>query len=129
MTGIVSLVPRLLAKPPHLLVSGEQGAIVPVSRAGAEGPPIAVGKRTIHQLARSLASEPRPTQFLGMSYTLEGRLIAIGLTPELEEAWSYGLPSGTYQSQVQTPVWARMLSSQSGQWLLAGAGRIRPRGR
>lgn len=121
VTGIVSLVPRLLAKPPHLLMAGEQGAIVPVSRAGAEGPPIAVSNRTIHQMAHSLAGDPRPTQFLGMSYTLEGRLIAIGLTPALEEAWSYGLPAGTYQTQVQTPVWTRLLAGPSGQWLLAGA--------
>ncbi len=118
--GVVSLVARRLARPPYLLATGEQGVIVPISRSGGEGPAISVGQRTIHQLAANPTTSPRPTQFLGMSYTVDGRSIAVGLTPELREAWSYGLPGGVYSTQVQTPIWAQLLKGESGQWLLAG---------
>ncbi len=118
--GVVSIAPRWLAKPPYLLVTGERGLIVPISRSGVEGSPIALGQRTIHQLVGHPDREPHTIQFLGMSYTLDGRLIAVGLTPDLQEAWSYGLPGGVYNSPVRTPVWARMLAGSRGQWLLAG---------
>jgi hypothetical protein len=118
--GVLSIAPRWLAKPPYLLVTGERGLIVPISRGGVEGSPIALGQRTIHQLVGHPVREPRTIQFLGMSYTLDGRLIAVGLTPDLQEAWSYGLPGGVYSSPVRTPVWVRMLEGSIGQWLLAG---------
>ena len=109
-----------IARPPYLLATGEKGVIVPISRTGGEGPAISVGQRTIHQLAANPTTSPRPTQFLGMSYTVDGRSIAVGLTPELREAWSYGLPGGIYITQVQTPIWAQLLKGPAGQWLLAG---------
>ena len=37
LPGVTSLVPRMLAKPPYLLVTDERGLIVPVSRTGCRG--------------------------------------------------------------------------------------------
>jgi hypothetical protein len=55
-----------------------------------------------------------------MSFTLEGRLIAIGLNRNLQEQWSYGLPNGVFQSQVKTPTSVKITGGDSWQWLLAG---------
>ncbi|MCA9213611.1 MAG: hypothetical protein KDB27_11125 [Planctomycetales bacterium] len=104
----------------RLLVCGDSGTVSPLLPSdGAAQKPIAVAGRTIHSLTRS-SGQQRPTQILAMSYTLEGRLIAIGLNRSLEEQWSYGLPNGVFQSQIRSPLSAKMFSDRTWQWLMAG---------
>ena len=105
----------------RLLTCGDDGAIHPVFFSdGRSEKSIVIAGRTIHRLVKSVSRSSRPTQMMGMSFTLEGRLIAIGMNRNLQEQWSYGLPNGIYQSQVQTPISVSMLEGNPLQWLLAG---------
>ena len=118
--GVPSITVRRLARPQYLLITDDSGLIRSVSNTGKEGPSITVSNRTIHQLIASRSPAAQPTQFLGMSLTIEGRLITLGLTNQLQELWSYGLPQGTYQSQVEICHSAQLWDDTGYQWLLAG---------
>jgi hypothetical protein len=128
----ISLVPRWQAGPPHLLATGDQGWLLPISPAGREGSPVTVGQRTIHQLAARDSgdtpegadsgeqTQPRAAPFLGISYSLEGRLIAVGLNMKLEEQWSYELPAGLFRHPVRAAQWVPLFGPALGCWLLPG---------
>jgi hypothetical protein len=105
----------------RLLVCGDSGQITPIFFSdGQTEKPIVVAGRAIHSVTKTITTSTRPTQVLGMSFTLEGRLIAIGLNRNLQEQWSYGLPNGVFQSQVRTPVSVKLFDGSAWQWLLAG---------
>ncbi len=118
--SVTSIAPRYLAKPPYLLITSDRGTLRSVSRAGEEGPSITIPNRTIHQLKANRSKTQRPTQFLGISLTVDGRLIAVGLSAGLQESWSYGLPSGFYRSQVETVQSSQLFEGDENQWLLVG---------
>jgi hypothetical protein len=46
--------------------------------------------------------------------------VAIGLSQDFQEVWSYGLPRGAYGNQIQFAASCRLLDRPGGQWLLAG---------
>ncbi len=116
-----------------LVVQGETGAILPVGLGGeiaaAEfiGPP----PRVLHGLAFRASLDPshppagNRAVCLGLSYTLEGRPIALGLDPRRKESWAYGLPAGVFRFQVHPPQWTAWPSEkpgspQRGAWWIAG---------
>jgi hypothetical protein len=108
------------AQPGRLLACPDTGLIVPIFVNGEPEKPIAVGERAIHAMTASARDRRRPTEYLAMTYSLDGRLIAVGLGRNLEERWSYGLPAGIYRTQVDSPVSVEMLTEGPLQWLLAG---------
>ena len=118
--SVTSIAPRYLAKPPYLLITSDRGTLRSLSRSGQEGPAITIPNRPIHHLTANRSPSSRPTQFLGISLTVDGRLIAVGLSDALQEAWSYGLPAGFYRSQVETVQSSKLLAGQENQWLLVG---------
>ena len=117
---VASLAVQRLARPPHLLVTGEPGSLLPIGADGATGTPLTVGSRTIHQLFAAGTTDQRPTQMLGLCYTVEGRLIAVGMDAKLNEVWSYGLPGGVYRKPLQIAQWVADGDGTSGFWILAG---------
>ena len=120
LPAIGSLAIQRRSQPPHLLLSGSDGRLVPVAANGQAGAPLAVGRRTIHQLFAAQTSFARPTQMLGLSYTVEGRLIALGLDERLNEVWSYGLPAGLYGKPLQIAQWIAGPRAERAYWLLIG---------
>jgi hypothetical protein len=104
----------------QLFITGEDGSLLPIDADGRAGQPIAIGQSTIHQIESCGEDRPRPCHFMGMSYSIEGRLIAVGLSASLQEQWSYGLPAGVFRHQVQSPRWAPLWGADQGAWLLAG---------
>jgi hypothetical protein len=118
--GIVSLAAQRRAEPHHLLAVSDQGQLLPITFDGRAGDVVTTGQRTIHQLSASGSPAARPTEFLGLSYAVDGRLIAVGLDAALRETWSYGLPGGVYRSQLQIAQWAPLMGADTGYWLLAG---------
>jgi hypothetical protein len=105
------------ARQTTLFATGESGWVLPIGADGQSSAPIMIGKRTIHQLVSNTAAASGATDFLGMSYTIEGRLIAVGLDAELREQWVYGLPGGVFRHQVRSPVGSTLWQ---GSWLIAG---------
>ncbi len=120
LPATLSLAGRTQAQPAHLLAAGEQGWVLPISATGQEGSPMTVGQRTIHQIVAADSVTPRPTPLLGMSYSIEGRLIAVGLDESLQERWAYGLPPGIFRHQVHSPLWAPLWDTNTGFWFVAG---------
>ena len=104
----------------RILVSGEQGVITPIFVNGQIDRGVAVGNRTIHRLASAGSRRGRPTEFVGLTLTIDGRIIAVGLDRQLKEQWSYGLPNGIYQSGVEIVTAANTLASEATTWLFAG---------
>lgn len=106
---------------PRLLALGEQGLLVPLGVDGQMSKPLEVGARTFYSISTATSAQPHRARYLGLSYTLEGRPIAIGLNSVMNEIWSYGLPAGVHRSQVRPPAWTPGLKADVGIWWLAGA--------
>lgn len=115
--GGSSIVARLDVSPAHLLLTNDAGMVVPLSSKGVAGTPLDLGKRTVHQL---VTNARRPSQLIGLAYTVQGRLIAVGFDQAMQELWSYGLPSGLFRYQVSSPQWVQLTESETGHWLIAG---------
>jgi hypothetical protein len=120
VAGITSLARHPRLSPPWLLAIGDRGLIQPIDAAGQLARPIQPGARTIHQLTASRAGQARPTDFLGLAYSVEGRLVAVGLDGNMQEVWSYGLPGGTYQRQIEIVQSVPTRDPNQVFWLLAG---------
>ncbi len=120
LPSVLSLTPHRLARPPVVLATGEEGWILPIGDDGQAGQAIQIGQRPIHQLTACSSQTERPSQFLGLSYTVEGRLIAVGLDRSLDEIWTYGLPLGTYRHAIDRPSWIPLFAQDTGCWLFAG---------
>jgi len=99
-----------------LVVQGESGAIVGLGRGGEMGEADSIGPppRVLHGLVVHATSVPGPATWLGLSYTLEGRPIAVGLDAGRQESWAYGLPAGVFRFQVHPP--------QATAWPVAASG-------
>lgn len=125
MSSVYSMSRRLNTEPQEpsrqLLALGEQGLLVPVGVDGQMERPLEVGARTFYSISTAAGATSDRAQYLGLSYTLEGRPIAIGLNGQMQEIWSYGLPAGVHRSQVRPPLWTPSPKSGSGIWWLAGA--------
>jgi hypothetical protein len=103
-----------------LLATGASGQIERLDATGQKLSPVMVGKRAIHHIFASAARELRPTQLCGLSAQPNGQLLALGLTPAAEEAWSYPLPVGTFGSQIRFVSSVQILGETSWDWLFAG---------
>lgn len=103
-----------------LLATSERGTIQPIRADGQLAQSVQIGARTVHQLTATRSNDPRPTDFLGLSYSVEGRLIAVGLNADFGETWSYGLPGGLYPRQVEVAQSVRVGAGPVHTWLLAG---------
>ncbi|MEZ6119210.1 MAG: hypothetical protein R3C28_21930 [Pirellulaceae bacterium] len=103
-----------------ILLTSQDGAVTPVNIFGKQGQRMAIGKRTVHHLQSTAAKSVRPTEYIGLAYTMEGRQLALGLNRMLNELWSYGLPEGTYQSQVNVVCSVQMMAAGNPHWLLVG---------
>jgi hypothetical protein len=104
----------------RVLVTGNEGRILPLDASGNADPPLSVKQRAIHRVITASWGADRPTAYLGFTDAPEGNLIAIGLSADFEEMWSYRLPRGAYANQIDVAVPCRLLDREGGQWLLAG---------
>lgn len=85
----------------RLLVSGETGDILRIRSDGKqESTQRLGGSKIFHLFAASWATDS-PTQYCGLTYSEAGNLIAVGLSTNLEEVWSYPLPAGSFRNPIQ----------------------------
>ncbi|WP_425616978.1 TlpA family protein disulfide reductase [Anatilimnocola sp. NA78] len=105
----------------QILVTGEQGSVLPLSRFGREDPAKKVASWPIARLA--VASFPTPTQasFVGISNDPQGNLVAVGLTSQLRECWNYQLPPGAHQQPIDPIASSQVLEGHQGEWWFAAA--------
>jgi hypothetical protein len=103
-----------------LLVTGDRGAISRINQFGSHDPQIAVRERAIHRLFADSVEDNLSATYCGISYTPDGNLVAVGLSGQFEEQWSYALPPGAFRNQIQFVTSGRLLQRPGGQWVLAG---------
>lgn len=105
----------------QILLTGEQGSVLPLNRFGREEP----AKRVVGwPLARVAVGDfPTPTQaaMVGISNDQQGNLVALGLTTQLRECWSYNLPQGAHQQPIEPIVSSQVLEGHQGEWWFAAA--------
>jgi hypothetical protein len=118
--GTLALVPYKLPRQPVLLALRDGQGVFPIEADGRPSTSNIPLQRPLYALTGGSATIHRPSQFVGLCYTLEGRSIAIGLDAQLREAWSYGLPAGVYRSQVHGPTWFALFEREVGYWIMAG---------
>ncbi len=122
LTNVLSLctTPKNIVGWRQLLVTGDRGEILPLNHFGKHDPAVRVAGRLIHHLYSADVSTATATQYCGISYLPEGRLLAIGLNEKFEEVWSYPLPEGAQETPVELA--ASFESPDGGQrlWMLAG---------
>jgi hypothetical protein len=103
-----------------VLAAGDAGQILRVDHRGRAASPVQVPQRAIHRLIAAEWPSDRPTVCLGLSYAPEGHIVAVGLNGDLQEAWSYRLPAGAHDRELQFATSCRLFGAEGGQWLLAG---------
>ena len=103
----------------QILATSDQGPILPVNRFGNTYPKIRVGRWPIHVLYAAQFASPKVTPYCGLSYTTDGRVVAVGITAAMEDAWSYPLPAGTFRTQVEPVTSGAVLPDGSNCWLFA----------
>lgn len=110
-----------------LAVQGDSGVLLPLGRGGEMAAAQSIGSppRALHGLAAARAVVPKAASWLGLSYTLEGRPIAVGMDTLAKETWAYGLPAGVFRFQVHPPQWVEWPDesaspSRRGAWWVAG---------
>ncbi|HUE71439.1 MAG TPA: TlpA disulfide reductase family protein [Pirellulaceae bacterium] len=106
---------------PRLLLTGEDGTILPVNRFGNAEPRKTVGQRPIARLATAAFRRSAETIFLGMSGDLQGSLFAVGIDAQVKEQWSYPLPPAIHQVPIEAVASGNLLSGSSGVWVIAAA--------
>ncbi len=113
-SGEISHVLSMLATPPvdgrrTLWVASASGA---VTRCDQHGRGSQVGHNSgmlIHHLFGGSDQADVPIPYCGISYGLEGRRLALGLTPEPKSQWRYNLPGGAFDTQIRFVASARLL--------------------
>ena len=128
-----------LALTPHnevgwhkLLASSDLGPVIRMNQFGIHDKPIHVGSRAIHhiysradgRLPSITSGGPDPkngpvAEYCGLSYLGPGRMLAIGISDEFSEVWSYALPAGTYETEIQF-VQPIDLPDGRGAWVFVG---------
>lgn len=121
-TPVLSLasMPESIVGRSKVLVTGQAGHILRINQYGTSDTPIHVAQRMIHHLFAAPWSTNRPTVYLGITYSPDGHLVAIGLSGAFQEVWSYRLPRGAHSNQIQFVSPCRLFGAEGGQWLLAG---------
>jgi hypothetical protein len=105
----------------RLLVTSDQGTILPVNRYGNSYPEIRVGRRPIHGLAAAPFPAPAAAPYCGLSFDAQGRAVAVGINREMDDLWDYPLPSTVFRTQIEPIASAKLLSDAAGFWIFVGA--------
>jgi hypothetical protein len=104
----------------QLLVTSNDGSLVPIDANGHLGQPFSIGSRVIHHLSAGPVREDQPPWYCGLSYNVHGNLFVLGLDDQLREKWNYLLPPGSMDSQVQVGRVGQVVPGADWQWLFAG---------
>lgn len=97
------------------------GTLVVLDPQGQRKGEFSVANRSMAWIeADDLDGDGRP-EICGLTPVEAGNVEAVGLSLEGEELWSYPLPRGVHEYQIEAVTSAALLPDQPGQWLLAAA--------
>jgi hypothetical protein len=118
--SVLSLAPSRSPTEPTVLATSYRGPIVPINAGGQDAPPVSIGSRAIHHLVASRSPSDRPTVYCGVSYTADGKRMAVGIDQSLREVWSYELPAGVFRSQLQFVTSGKLADGPNFHWVMVG---------
>jgi hypothetical protein len=104
----------------RLLVSGRRGDVIPFDKSGRPERSLVVPGRAVFHLYAA-RYDPQMTSYCGLTFDGQGRLLALGLDPDLRETWKYELPGGLYQDPVQFVTSGAWPGGEQGAWVFAGS--------
>jgi hypothetical protein len=105
----------------QILLTGEEGNVLPLNRFGREEPVKKVPNWPLARLAVGEFATPTQAAMVGISNDSQGNLVAIGLTTQLRECWNYQLPPGAHQQPIEPIVSSQVLDGHQGEWWFAAA--------
>jgi len=80
-----------------------------------------VPNRSIAWLAGADLDGDGQPELCGLAPVEVGQVEAVGFNLQGEELWSYPLPQGAHQNQIESVTAGRLLPGKTGQWILAAA--------
>ena len=98
----------------------DDGRILPLSRAGRAGVPLAVGAWRLRSVATGPVAPDGHWAAIGMAGTGVGHNVAIGIDADGTAAWELPLADGVHREAAVEPIaWADLLGTPRRQWLIA----------
>ena len=104
-----------------LCVNNANNTLAVLDPAGEAKAEFSVPNRAIAWLETADLDGDGQMEICGLTPVEEGHVEAIGLNLEGEELWSYRLPRGVHERQIEAVIAGRLFADQPGQWLLAAA--------
>jgi hypothetical protein len=105
----------------RLLVTSDQGQILPLNRFRNPYPRLQVGRWPIHGLTAAGFSSPTAAAYCGTSFEAGGRRVMVGINRDMDDLWNYALPPGVFQTQLEQVSSAKLLPEGPGFWVFAAA--------
>jgi peroxiredoxin len=104
----------------HLYCTHQNGSLAEIDPKGELVGEVALRNRALHWVvAADLTGDGQP-EWCALSATPEHRNIAVGLDLSGRELWSYPLPLGVHERQIEEIVPGRLFPGAAGQWILPG---------
>ena len=103
----------------RLLVTSNDGSLVPIDAKGQIGQPFSIGARAIHHLLAGPPIADEKPWYCGLTYNVHGNLFVVGLNDQLNETWNYPLPPGSSKSQIKVGRFGQVVPGANWQWLFA----------
>jgi len=105
----------------QLLCTCNRGSLVMLDAEGKNKGEVALPNRLLRFIAAADLEGNGQTQYCGLSTIALGADVAVGLTLQGKELWSYELPKGVHGRPIEAVVAGNLSGSPPGQWLLAAA--------
>jgi len=104
----------------HLFCTHRNGSLAEIDPGGQFVGEVALRNRALHWAVAADLTGNGHAEWCALSATPEHRNIAVGLDLEGRELWSYPLPLGVHERQIEEIVPGRLFPGATGQWLLPG---------
>jgi len=108
------------SKQKQVLVASDRGSITPIDAQGEQGSSISVPGVAINELYAAPAPADTGAVYCGLSYSLQGGTIAVGLNTTLEEQWRVELAPGVRTTPIEPVTAGAIFADEQLTWVLPG---------
>jgi len=110
------------AKGRRLLYStGDRDALILIDAKGQRQSSVQISGKLLRKIVSADLRGDGQLLWCGLSAMKLGEDVAIGLTPEGSEQWSYPMPRGVHRQPIETIIAGKITRDGPGQWILPGS--------